>query len=232
MLKEFIPQLLMIISAAAVLFLVGRKAISSIKNLDKKELENRTKSLEDLGPEKMKERLFKGLEKMLRKVKIIALQGDTKIMEIIKRLRLKREEGKTVVDEKKNLDEAVEEGKKDKKSILERVSKIKKKLASSGNLVKVDSLKKQVVVNPLKPKTVSSESVNVEEVKKVMLEREEKALIRKISLDHGDDDAYVKLGKLYRDSNNLKDARASFNQALKINKGNVAAKKFLKELRG
>ena len=62
MLKEFIPQLLMIISAAAVLFLVGRKAISSIKNLDKKELENRTKSLEDLGPEKMKERLFKGLE--------------------------------------------------------------------------------------------------------------------------------------------------------------------------
>lgn len=212
--------------------MIGRKVISSIKKFDKKEFENRTKSSEDLGPEKMKERLFRGLEKMLRRIKVMVLQSDTKIMEIIKRLRRKRGEGQPAVDEKKEVVGVTDESKEDKRSILERVSKIKQKLATSKNLIKVDSLKKQEIAKPLKPKASSSEHVNVEEVKRVMFERQEKALIRKISLNHGDDEAYVELGKLYKDSNNLKDARASFNQAIKINKGNVTAKKFIKELGG
>ncbi len=231
MFKEFIPQLLMIISAAAVLFLLGRKVSGSIKKLDKKEIESAPRPLEELSPEKMKERLFKKLEKMLRRIKIIFIQIDAKIVEMIKRLRRGREE-KYSDEEENRSGEVLAEKNEKKQSIMEKVSKIKKKLASSKNVVKIDALKKPKLPDPLKPQIPSPESINIEEAKRVMFERQEKALIRRISLNPGDDEAYVELGKLYRDSKNLKDARASFKQALKLNKGNMAAKKFLKEIGG
>jgi tetratricopeptide (TPR) repeat protein len=235
MLKEFISQILMVISAAAVLFLLGRKVSGVMKKIDKRELEKNTESSQTPSPEKMKEYIFRKLEKILRRIKIFFLQSDAKIVAIIKRLRKGREEKfpeEENVSQKKPLENLENRDEKKKKFILDKVSIIKKKLASSKNIVKISSLKKEKVPDSLKPQIPSPESINIEEAKRVMLERREKSLIRQIALNPRNDKAYVELGKLYRDAKNLKDSRASFKQALKINKGNVNAKKLLKELEG
>jgi len=82
MLKEFISQILMVISAAAVLFLLGRKVSGVMKKIDKRELEKNTESSQTPSPEKMKEYIFRKLEKILRRIKIFFFKATLKLLQL------------------------------------------------------------------------------------------------------------------------------------------------------
>ncbi|MBU2025853.1 MAG: hypothetical protein ABIC19_01580 [Patescibacteria group bacterium] len=265
MIEEYIPQLIMVISAGALLVLVGRKVPNSLKDLDKETL-RQEKVSEQQENKDFKEKLSRRLEKLLRTVKIFISRSDAKLMEVIRSLQRKREKengngqfekgrdrvgfgnfSEKQAEKDKDKDQAgekiKEEQEKEEDLEKDRRKQEKKKFGFGlANIRKKINLrrKERVPSDTLKTKPTFSRkpgffkmpvrNINIAEARKVMFERQEKVLIKKIAINPRDDQAYVALGRLYRDSGNLGDARASLSQALKINKGNISAKKIIKEL--
>lgn len=234
MLKDLIPQLLMVISAGVILVVIGRRAKKSSQDFKKQNLSENQNNSEKVEVAKIKVNISKGLEKILRKTKIFILKSDTELMKIIKKLQHFRGIKEEQKEGKKDFpvkNERIEKRLQKKKNLLmNQVSKIKNKLTKSKEAIKLDinSLRKEKLLTGVKP--IKFREIDTSEAKKVMFERQERTLIRKISLNPSDDKAYIELGKLYKEAGNKKDAEASFKQALKISKGNVIAKKHLREL--
>lgn len=235
--KEFIPQVLMVVSAGGFLFLLGKKIPQSAKEFKQESTSilgaSEKTASGNLG---VAESISKSIEKLLRRIKVLVLKSDAKLMELIKTLQKKRG-----VSDQKGEVPVIQVGEKpaaisqkpsgNKTAFISRVNTIKEKLIAR-QLPKITSLRREPKPKEAKwEKTPSpSRSINVEEGRRAMFEMREKVLIKRISLNPRNDDAYVDLGKLYKESGNFSDAYASFEQALKINKGNVSAKKLLKEL--
>jgi tetratricopeptide (TPR) repeat protein len=226
--KEFIPHILMILSAAGVIFIIARRVPESIGDIKKENDELKKTTKKEKNKVDIKEKFIHSLEKFLRKVKVFILRGDTKIMEVIKKLRKERtKEEKQVFQEKKEEKKKTE---KKESTIKKKISRIRKKVMTQKEkaILKINDLRKQskkpeITTPPLK-------SIDIQEARKVMLERQEQVLIKKIARNPRDDSAYVELGKLYMNVGNIVDAKASLNQALKINQGNIKAKKVLTEI--
>jgi len=235
--QEFIPQALLVISAGGFLFLLGRKIPQSVRELQQEGMSilsvNEKTAPGSLG---VAESFSKSVEKFLRRVKVLVLKSDAKLMELIKTLQKKR----GASDQSESGTDKLPVGTASvvsqpqltsKETFINKVNTIKKKLIAT-QLPKITSLRKEQAPKIVKREKVVTQarSINVEEGRRAMFEMREKVLIKRISLNPRNDDAYVDLGKLYRELGNFTDAHASFGQALKINKGNVSAKKLLKEL--
>ena len=273
MIQEYIPQILMVISAAVVLFLVGKKVPGSLKDLDKEPVDN-TKA--NVGVSQLKDKIVQNLEKMLRRIRVFFSRSDARMRTLIRNLQKKKstfkeddleKEKKRIDEEEKDLFEkegaekesedsseelaeerlaVAEEEKEDEESesAEELITDLKKepkpeekksRLAGLRRKFKRSkkedaSLKRLQKPEPVRPPIIPIRDINIQEARKVMFEREERVLIKKIAINPKNDEAYVALGKLYKEVGNLKDAQASLKQALKINKGNISAKRILEEL--
>ena len=308
---QIISAVLMILSVGIILFLIGRKVPNSMKNLGSKNENNENFNSQSGGKgSDYKSKLKKFLEKLLRKIKILILKTDAKIMQIIKKLQNKdvsssenvltkldeypEEQEKAKDDElKKETDENTSKGKKtslfkkinfskfrkkpdisekieeeenrynsqeteaedpeaNKEPILKRMSEIRKKLTKipkapppkeekedqgfeeyEKEVDKEATIKTSQKAKKSKPKKEISfpkRKMDLAETRRVMFERQEETIIKKISANPKDDKAYVELGKLYLKVENLEDAKASFNQAIKLNRGNYEAKKLLRDV--
>lgn len=250
--SEIIPQALMVISASGVLFILGRKFPQSARDVEKERASllttapvTSTSARFAVTKKNISESLSKGMEKLLRKIKVLALKSDAKLMELIRDLQKKREPNQVNQPQPPVLrnEQAYRGGQlhslenRGRETVLNRMATIKQKLQANRQIARIRSLRKEKDVPVLqreiddKPSQPAPQrSVNVEEGRRAMFEMKEKVLIKRISLNPRNDDAYVDLGRLYRDAENWGDAKASFEQALKINKGNVIAKKLLKEV--
>ena len=236
--SEFIPQALMVISASGILFILGRKFPQSARDIEKEKTSLLTSPAQApaagglVGTRKsIAEKFSKFAEKLLRRVKVLALKSDAKLMELIKDLQKKREpNGQSPSEEAKAPIPVQARQIRERETIMNRMANIKKRLTENKQIARITSLrkeKKEPAAGNNAP--AASRSVNVEEGRRAMFEMRERVLIKKISLNPRNADAYVELGRLYKESENWGDAKASFEQALKINKGNVIAKKLLKE---
>ncbi|MBD3244516.1 MAG: hypothetical protein GF335_00805 [Candidatus Moranbacteria bacterium] len=281
MFEQIIPPALMIISAAAIIYIFGRRIPDSYKNFKKETKDD--ENLQKADSKSFKEKLVDILEKILRKLKIIILKSDARLMQLIrsiqdrkknstntKSVKFTKDQQESILSiEEKNGQDDKEKGeksflqkakdrfskqkepvnfeiskeefspkqsdgeeelqKKDKTPILERMNELREKL----NIKKEEEKKPQTKSKKkiVKKQKTAERTIDLEEARQVMFEREEESLIKRISSNPKDDNSYVELGKLYLKADNLDDAIASFNQALKINKGNISAKKFLKEIK-
>jgi len=236
--SEFIPQALIVISASGILFILGRKFPQSARDIEKERVSLLANPVQVpavnslTGTRKsITEKFSKFAEKLLRKVKVLALKSDAKLMELIKYLQKKREpNGQLSSGEIKAPIPVQSRQIRERETIMNRMASIKKRLTENKQIARITSLRKEKK-EPANQNSSSAapRSVNVEEGRRAMFEMRERVLIKKISLNPRNADAYVELGRLYKESENWGDAKASFEQALKINKGNVIAKKLLKE---
>ncbi|MBD3238470.1 MAG: hypothetical protein GF332_02430 [Candidatus Moranbacteria bacterium] len=329
MFEQIIPPALMILSAALILYLFGRKVPDTIKNLGKAK---QGEEQEGFDVKEAKEKFGNFLEKFLRRLKIIILKSDAKLMQAIKtlqdkkkqRIQLEEAKKKEIEEEQRKIEQAnkaeqnkvekvkqepstqpqkettpltaaktteeelateetdeeqVEESKgffskfknrfkksdsdqqkqevsqekmdklkqdieeleameqgteekeeKKKTPLMEKMNEIRQKLTGMGSEAEQRSQEDQAVARKTKSKK-AKQGFDLDEARRVMFERQEEVLIKRISNDPGDDKNYVELGKLYIKADNVEDAIASFNQALKINRGNITAKKFLKQIK-
>ena len=242
----------MIISASGVLFILGRKFPQSAKDVEKERASllttapvASTSAGFAMTKKNISESLSKGIEKLLRKIKVLALKSDAKLMELIRDLQKKRDPNSGIQQQPPVLNNGQARGNgqlrspedRRRETVLNRMASIKQKLQANRQIARIRSLRKEKDVPVLQQKREDKtsqptppRSVNVEEGRRAMFEMKEKVLIKRISLNPRNDDAYVDLGRLYRDAENWGDAKASFEPALKINRGNVIAKKLLKEV--
>ena len=265
----------MILSVGIIVFLVGKKIPHVIKNLDKKPKPGQPKkqpaktttenSNQGIAQKTNPTNNKAGIGKTIFKtIKQLVLKADTAIMQLVKKLKTKKEELTSINENdleknnlKKNILDRIKKTPKEKEvreevnfnengdkkiPILKRMSEIREKLTSK----EPKEIKKKTIIRNKKPeKQVANQTkkakqtpkaefpkrkVDLEQTRKVMFERQEEALIKKISANPKDDKAYVELGKLYAKAENIEDAKASFKQAIKINRGNFEAKKQLKIL--
>jgi tetratricopeptide (TPR) repeat protein len=283
MLAQIIPPVLMILSIAIIVFLIGRKVPDSIKKINKSTSDSEDPN-KKIDSREFKEKMANFLEKTLRRIKIFILKTDARLMQLIKNLQKRKDERNeaqakklpfkedfeekkpTIVSPQEKIDKLVEslpktktieerkkeeeqenlekeaekllEEEKRKKPILKRMTEIREKLMKNNEKPKKKKKKKKKKQQDKKKKTKETKKekekrrrvINLAETRRVMIEREEEALIKRIAANPKDDQSYVGLGRLYLKIENFSDAKASFEQALKINRGNIHAKKFLKEI--
>jgi tetratricopeptide (TPR) repeat protein len=231
MIKEIIPQFLMVISLAAILLIVGKKISSAIAgaNKDFTGLTEKTKDKSFYNAKKTRDGFLKFLEKSLRKTKIIFLKADARLLSLIGQLKSWREKRSQEKKVESSLDASIEEeGIQDSVSFKADPSPQKLFFGNGSSFKK--KIKEKKISFLRRKEEVLPKKIDVAQTKRIMQERQERALIKRISLNPQNDEAYVELGRLYKDINNFRDALASFRQALKINKGNILAKKMLKEM--
>ncbi|MBD3300256.1 MAG: hypothetical protein GF347_02805, partial [Candidatus Moranbacteria bacterium] len=101
MLPQIISSILMILSAGVILFLIGRKIPSSIKNLDKEttkiDIPSENKNKTDL-----KDKLSLFFEALLKKIKVLVLKSDAKLMQLIKNFQERKKEGESLTIEEED----------------------------------------------------------------------------------------------------------------------------------
>mgnify|MGYP000097136737 CR=1 FL=1 len=228
---EIILQFVIILSIAGILIIVGRKipevTALSVEEKESKTLKNKDKiyqkttentgrihkffkkikdKIKSVGLEKFVERGTIELEKILRKIRIQFLKLDQKLFFLIKKLREKSDRALKSQGRQEWLDAF-----KSSKKTVQFISKAKKSISAKRKNVK-SAVKKTIVGRTLR------------------IVDKEKKYIKAIAKNPKDIGSYRRLGLIYLEQKNYTDAKASFEQILKIDPKDREAKKELKKI--
>ena len=224
--SEIIPQMAIILSIAGILVILGRKipAVLNLRNEEKKKgkifqikrkkgiffyfFKKIKEKIISAKPEKFTKRAIVELEKILRKIRIQFLKLDQKFLVWIQKLREKSEGTFTSNNLREKLDNL-----KSKKKTIQFLEKKEKPVIKR--------------LNGTKKREVSAKTNNSKQNKNT---GEEKKCIEAIARNPRDIELYKKLGTIYFEKRNYKDAKSSFEQILKIDSKNKEAKKELKKI--
>ncbi|MEA1936754.1 MAG: tetratricopeptide repeat protein [Patescibacteria group bacterium] len=240
---DLIPQLIIIFSAGAIIFILGR-SIPKIKDIKDDDLlfgsekgEEKEKfsylygrlkrRIKKDSYQKKADLVWKWLEKSLRKIRIKFLKLDNAIVSILEKLKKKnkKREGNNSGEIKteaetnnKNEDLAGDE------NSVASVAKPKENNFKSGGLDSVNKLEVSEIVN--------KEEQEIKSDKKIAKTSKEKEYINLILKSPKNIKAYWKLGIIYSRRKKYKDSISCFRQIIKIDPNYTKAKKKVVDLVG
>ena len=200
MLFNFLPQLAIVLSLAGIFYVFLRKA-EAVQVAENKLLQNSKQNLFKL---KKVKKLFVWLAIIDQKVARIISKSFKKGFSVSVKTNYKKYIDSTSDFFANNFNKAIASAKEKQTNLKTSLKKYSKQKKQKLN-----------IKNEKKPTNTVSAIIA------------ERRYIQLITADPRNTDAYLKLGRLYKNQANLTDARASFEQVLKLDPENIEAKQEL-----